>query len=193
MNRLLAASAFGWLASHAAALEASDVFGTWRLVSATSTIVATGEKTNVWGTDPKGFLSYAPDGRMSVIVTFGARPKPEDLSKVTDQERVQLYRTLLSYGGTFSIKGTVVTHHIDISSNESWTGTDQVRYARLEGEVLVITTPPQPRSADGIVSVGELRWVRIQPGLGLGENRPIKPREPAPRPVTPRASSGDSK
>jgi hypothetical protein len=45
------------------------------------------------GTDPKGFLSYAPDGRMSVIVTFGARPKPTDLSKVTDQERVQLYRT----------------------------------------------------------------------------------------------------
>ena len=165
MTKLLVAVVFGLLASRAAALEPSDLYGTWRLVSATSTIVATGEKTNVWGTDPKGFLSYAPDGRMSVMVTFGSRPKPVDLSKVTDQERVQLYRTLLSYGGTFSVKGSVVTHHIDVSSNESWTGTNQVRYAKIEGEILVIATPAQPRSADGIVSVGELRWVRVQPKL----------------------------
>jgi hypothetical protein len=162
MKKLLAAVVLGCIAPRVAALEPSDLYGTWRLVSATSTIVATGEKANVWGTDPKGFLSYAPDGRMSVIVTFGARPKPVDLSKVTDQERVQLYRTLLSYGGTFSIDGSVVTHHLDISSNESWTGTNQVRYAKLEGETLVIATPAQPRSADGIVSVGELRWVRVQ-------------------------------
>ena len=161
VNQIFIAVTFACLASRLAALEAADVYGTWRLVSATSTIVATGEKTNVWGTDPTGFLSYTPDGRMSVMVTFGSRPKPANLSRVTDQERVQLYRTLLSYGGTFSIEGSTVTHHIDISSNESWTGTNQVRYARFEGDILVITTPAQPRSADGLVSIGELRWRRV--------------------------------
>jgi hypothetical protein len=162
MKKLLAAFISGCLVAQTAAVEPSALYGTWRLVSATSTIVETGEKTNIWGTDPKGFLSYSPDGRMSVIVTFGSRPKPADLSKVSDQERVQLYRTLLSYGGTFSIEGSAVTHHIDISSNESWTGTNQVRYAKLEGATLVIATPAQPRSADGVVSVGELKWVKIQ-------------------------------
>lgn len=165
MSKLLVVLVFSSLAAQTAAVEPSALYGTWRLVSATSTAVANGEKTNVWGTDPKGFLSYSPDGRMSVIITFGSRPKPADLSRVTDQERVQLYRTLLSYGGTFSIEGSVVTHHIDISSNESWTGTNQVRYARFEGETLVITTPAQPRTVDGVVSVGELKWVRIRPDL----------------------------
>ncbi len=161
MIKLVGAFFCGCLVARLSAVETSALYGTWRLVSATSTIVATGEKTNVWGTDPKGFLSYSPDGRMSVMVTFGARPKPADLGKVTDEERVQLYRTLLSYGGTFSVDGSVVTHHIDISSNESWTGTRQVRYAKLEGATLVIATPAQPRSADGVVSVGELKWVKI--------------------------------
>jgi hypothetical protein len=163
MNKLLLAIVVGVLASRVVALEAGELYGTWRLVSATSTVVATGEKTSVWGTDPQGYLSYAPDGRMSAMIIFGSRPKPLDLSKVTDLERVQLYRTLLSYGGTFSLKGSVVTHHIDISSNETWTGTNQVRYAKFEGDVLVITTPAQPRSADGIVSVGELKWRRVSP------------------------------
>jgi hypothetical protein len=165
MKHIFAAFLYSCFAAQMAAVEPSALIGTWRLVSATSTIVATGEKTNVWGTDPKGFLSYSPDGRMSVMVTFGPRPKPTDLSKVSDQERVQLYRTLLSYGGTFSIDGSVVTHHIDISSNESWTGTKQVRYAKLEGVTLAIATPAQPRSADGVVSVGELKWVKIQPDV----------------------------
>lgn len=166
MNKLLTAIVLAGLASRLAALEPGELFGTWRLVTATSTIVATGEKTHVWGTDPQGFLSYAPDGRMSAMITFGSRPKPVDLSKVTDLERVQLYRTLLSYGGTFSLKGSVVTHHIDISSNETWTGTNQVRYAKFEGDLLVITTPAQPRSGDGIVSVGELKWRRVSPVPG---------------------------
>lgn len=164
MKRVLVALAVACVASPVSALEPRDLYGTWRLVSATSTIVATGERSEAWGRDPTGFLSYAPDGRMSVTVTFGARPKPTDLSKVTDQERIQLYRTLLAYGGTFTLEGSVVTHHIDISSNETWKGTNQVRYAKMEGDVLVIKTPAQPRSADGVVSVGELRWIRVPSG-----------------------------
>jgi hypothetical protein len=162
MKSVLVAITLTLLAPSVTALEPRDLYGTWRLVSATSTIAATGERTNVWGSDPTGFLSYAPDGRMSVTVTFGNRPKPQDLSRVTDQERLQLYRTLLAYGGTFTLKGSTVTHHIDISSNETWKGTNQIRYARMEGDILVITTPAQPRSADGVVSVGELRWTRVQ-------------------------------
>lgn len=161
MNKFIVAAAFVCLPVRVVALEPSDLYGTWRLESATSTIVATGEKTPVWGSAPTGFLSYAPDGRMSAMIIFGRRPKPADLSKVSDEERLQLYRTLLSYGGTFSIKGSTVIHHIDISSNETWTGTNQVRHARMEGDLLVITTPAQPRSADGVVSVGELRWTRV--------------------------------
>ena len=33
-----------------------------------------------------------------------------------------------------------VIHHVDISWNEAWTGTDQVRPYKLEGNILTITT-----------------------------------------------------
>jgi hypothetical protein len=163
MNKLILGLILTCLASRAFALEAGSLYGAWRLVSATSTVVATGEKSFIWGNDPKGFLTYTPDGRMSTIVTFGERPKPADFSKVTDQDRVQLYRTLLAYGGTFSIEGPVVTHHVDISSNETLNGTNQIRNVRMEGDLLVFTTPARPRTADGIVSIGEMKWVRVKP------------------------------
>jgi hypothetical protein len=146
----------------AAAVEPEQIHGTWRLVSATSKVVATGETTNVWGTEFTGFLTYGKDGRMSALIVFGTRPKPPDLTKVTDHERVQLYRSMLAYAGTYSLKGSTVFHHVEASSNETWTGTDLVRYAKIEGETLVITTATQPRSIDGLVSVGELKWTRVK-------------------------------
>ena len=182
MNKLLTILTYVCLAHGAAAIEPKDILGTWRLLSAVSTVVATGETTNSFGTDPKGVLSYAADGRMSATIVYGTRPKPGDLTKVTDQERLQLYRTMLVYAGTFSIEGDVVTHHVDISSNETWTGTKQVRYAKFDGDILVITTPAQPRSTDGLVSVGKLRWVRVRPDFQVGERK--KPNQ-APEPTAP--------
>lgn len=158
----LMVAAFVLVALRAVAIEPGDLFGTWRLLSATSTVVATGEKTNSYGSDYSGFLTYCKDGRMSAILIYGGRPKPSDLTKVTNEERLQLYGTMLAYAGTFSLKGATVTHHIDISSNETWTGTAQVRNVKFDGETLVITTPAQPRSKDGLVSVGELRWAKVK-------------------------------
>lgn len=155
-------AAFISVALRAAAIEPGDLLGTWRLLSATSTVIATGEKTNYFGSGSSGFLTYGKDGRMSAILVYGARPKPSDLTKVTDKERLQLYGTMLAYAGTFSLEGDTVTHHIDISSNETWTGTAQVRKVKFEGDTLVITTPAQPRSKDGQVSVGELRWAKVR-------------------------------
>lgn len=157
--------AFISAALRAVAIEPGDLLGTWRLLGATSTVIATGEKTNYLGSGSSGFLTYGKDGRMSAILTYGARPKPSDLTKLTDKERLPLYSTMLAYAGTFTLEGDTVTHHIDISSNETWTGTAQVRKVKFEGETLVITTPAQPRSKDGLVSVGELRWGRVKDSL----------------------------
>lgn len=149
------------VASHAAAIEPTELYGTWRLVNATSTVVATGEMIKASAPDYAGVLTYGRDGRVSAILIYGPRPKPIDLAKVSDGERLQLYRTSLAYAGTFGLEGNVVQHHIDISSNETWTGTTQVRYVKFEGATLVISTPPQPRSKDGAVSIGELRWEKV--------------------------------
>ena len=131
------------------AAGSEELYGTWRLVSFVSQVVATGEKTDYFGKAPRGFLSYSRDGRMSALLVKDERPKPTDLAKVTNEERLELFKTMIAYGGTFSVAGNVVTHQVDISWNGNWTGTSQIRNFKLDGRKLYISTNPQPGITDG--------------------------------------------
>ena len=84
------------------------------------------------------------------------------MAKLTGEERTELFNTVIAYAGTFTFDGKTVTHHVDISWNENWTGTDQVRNIRLEGGKLYITTNPQPSGIDGKVIVAELIWEKVK-------------------------------
>ena len=42
-----------------------------------------------------------------------------------------------------------VVHPVDISWNEAWTGTDQVRFFKLDGNILTITAAPNKSPIDG--------------------------------------------
>ena len=141
--------------------EKEKLYGTWRLVSDVRKDVETGAMTDNFGKHPQGFLSYARDGRMSAIEVAEQRLKPTDLAKLGDADRAALFKTMLAYGGTFSFDGKVVTHHVDISWNNNWTGTDQIRNVRLEGNRLYITTNPQPSPIDGKLSIGTLTWEKV--------------------------------
>jgi Lipocalin-like domain len=75
---------------------------------------------------------------MSAIIVGDNRPKPMDLTKLTDQERAELFKTMVAYAGTFTVEGDRVVHNVDISWNENWTGTAQARHFRVEGRRLII-------------------------------------------------------
>ena len=139
-----------------------DLYGTWRLVSYTQEILATGEKIDVFGKAPRGFLHYSRDGRMYAILVKADRPKPIDLTKMKDEERVELFKTVIAYGGTFTFDGKTVTHHVDISWNENWTDTAQVRNIRLDGRKLYISTNPMPRPEDGKLVIAVLTWEKLE-------------------------------
>jgi hypothetical protein len=142
--------------------EKEKLYGTWRLVSDVRQDVETGAMSDNFGKHPQGFLSYGRDGRMSAIEVAEQRPRPADLSRLTDTDRAALFRTMLAYGGTFSFDGKVVTHHVDISWNNNWTGTNQIRNARLDGRRLYITTNAQPSTIDGRLSIGILTWEKVE-------------------------------
>ena len=139
-----------------------DLYGTWRLISYTQEVLATGEKIDIFGKAPCGFLSYSRDGRMYAILVKAERPKPTDLAKLTDKERVELFKTVIAYAGTFTFDGKTVTHHVDISWNENWTGTAQIRNVRLEGGKLYISTNPMPRPEDGKLVIGVVVWEKVK-------------------------------
>jgi hypothetical protein len=107
--------------------DENPVLGTWKLKSFVREVAATGEKINQMGEHPNGFLSYSADGRMYAILTADNRNKPSDANP-TPEERAKLHQTLTAYAGTNTVQGDKVVHHVDISWNEAWTGTDQVRF-----------------------------------------------------------------
>jgi hypothetical protein len=143
------------------AVETQKLFGTWRLMSFTQKILATGETIDVFGKAPQGFINYGRDGRMMVLLVKDARPKPSDLAAMTDRERVELFKTMVAYAGTYTIDSSTVTHHLDISWNQIFTGADQVRNIEFDGCKFIMSTNPQPRSQDGQVAVSVLTWERL--------------------------------
>jgi hypothetical protein len=46
---------------------------------------------------------------------------------------------MFAYAGTYSVEAGKVVHHVDISWNEIWTGTDQVRQFEVKGNTLTLT------------------------------------------------------
>jgi hypothetical protein len=139
---------------------ADAVIGTWRLQSYVREVLATGERYNQFGEDPDGYLGYAPDGRMYAIFVRRDRITPED-AVPTEEEGVKLLGTMVAYAGTFTLDPQKVVHHIDVSWNQAWTGTDQIRFYRLDGDVLTITTAPYKSYHDGQQGRSILVWKKV--------------------------------
>lgn len=135
--------------------------GTWALQSYTSKDLITGAKTELLGARPSGYISYGPDCRMFAVLVRDGRKAPKCLVP-TDGERVDLYDGFAAYAGTYSIEGDTISHHIDASWNQSWTGTTQVRQFRIEGKTLYIKTLPANNALTGKKSSSVLVWQRVE-------------------------------
>jgi hypothetical protein len=141
--------------------DLASVLGTWKLVSVTRRDLATGETGDFFGPNPQGYIHYGDDGRMMVVIVRAGRPKPADTNLTADDARA-LMKSVVSYAGTWEIQGNEMTHHVDISWNESWSGTAQKRLFRFEGDRLHLDTPPSPDPVDGTQSVRSMVWERAR-------------------------------
>ena len=120
---------------------ANPLIGTWKMTSWTRELTATGQKSDALGPSPIGWISYSRDGRMMVVVVRSDRKAPAALVP-TDSERVSLYSSMLAYAGTYTVDDEKVTHTIDTSWNQAWTGTEQPRNIQIVGAEMTVTTPP---------------------------------------------------
>ena len=139
----------------------SQLIGTWKVIAAVSEEIPSGNKTDVYGPDPSGYLMYGADGRMMALIVRGNRKKPMG-AVPTMSEAETLFRGMLSYTGTYTVKGNEVIHHVDASWNEAWTGTDQMRLFNLEGTRLTISTEQSSDPFNGKVSVRRLVFEKVK-------------------------------
>jgi len=160
--RAMSAVSMALFAASAAFGSEQEIAGNYKLISATRKILDTGQIEDTFGKNPNGLAMYGADGRFIILITFDGRPKPESIDKMTEQQRADLNRTMTAYGGTYSFDGSKVTHHIDLSWNEVWAGTTNVRDVRRDGDRITYTSRPAPFGNDGKMSVVTLEWERLK-------------------------------
>jgi hypothetical protein len=144
-----------------ALVEEQSLAGNYELVSATRKILDTGQTEDTFGKKPKGLAMYAADGHFIILISYDGRPKPESTEKMTDQQRVDLHRMMTAYGGTYTFDGSKVVHHLDISWNEVWAGTTNIRDIQRDGDRVIYTARPAPFASDGKMSVVTLVWKKL--------------------------------
>ena len=127
----------------------SAILGTWKLISASSS-TSDGERNDTaFGVGPTGFVTYNPGGRMSVLISHGGRKllAASSANPPTAEAIAGSFSTFIAYAGRYTLKSEEVIHHVEISLIQDWVGTDQIRAIKIEGDRLVLATPP--------MSVGE--------------------------------------
>jgi len=140
----------------------SELIGIWRLLSFDVEYQASGLRKPYYGdqgnTLASGFMILTPEGRMMVLVAGGGREPGQ-----TDEKQAALFRTMLSYTGIYKVEEDKFITAVDVSWNELWTGTEQVRYFVLEDDRLDIMTAwmPHPLHSESIVR-GVLSWERTK-------------------------------
>jgi hypothetical protein len=163
-TRLVVAASFVMaLVMNASVSLAGDnlLLGTWKLKSFVRQDVATGERGPALDEHPEGYLGYGPDGRMYALFVAGGRLVPAG-DQPTDAERAQLHKSMLAYAGTYTIAGDKVVHHIDIAWNNARLGSDQVRFFKLDGDRLTLTTERNKSPIDGREGFGVLEFERVK-------------------------------
>lgn len=121
----------------------NQIVGTWKLMSYSSA----DEDGNIGyplGLNPRGYIMYTADGYMSVSMSTGDRSKRDsnDLMGGTDEEKIAEAETYISYCGEYELYDDRVIHQVEMALFHNRVGTSQIRYYKIVGDRITLTTPP---------------------------------------------------
>jgi len=145
------------------AVSQRGIGGTWRLLSMTYRDESTGKEEDLWGQGPIGFLTYTPDGRMNAVIAAASRKiAAESVDRATIEEQAMLFRSCIAYAGTYSLTDAGIVHHVEVATDPTMIGKDQIRFVQFKGKNLVITGPPLQTVSDPTPRVLRLVWNRVE-------------------------------
>lgn len=141
-------------------MNSSRIQGVWKLKKYSRRFLDAGEVCN--DMLPQAYILYTPGGFMMSITVEENRAPPAG-EVLTDEERVRLFKSIISaYAGRYTVEGDKVIHDVEISWNEAWTGTKQMRLFKVTGDELVIETTPRTAGTDTRQFINTLTWERTE-------------------------------
>jgi hypothetical protein len=126
-----------------------NVIGTWRLV-----LVRT--------VDTDGREIPVPEDRSRIQGRFTAGTNGRMMAVVCDESDKLApgqNRLFFAYCGDYTCRDGLLVTRVDLASNASMVGTDQVRHVRFENELLVLRPPS--RKVAGKDVYDEVLWERL--------------------------------
>jgi hypothetical protein len=134
--------------------------GVWKLSSFYREDVKTRERRIYFGTHPNGYLLIT-DRWFTACITGDRRSKPIG-NVATNDEKLALYNSLIAYIGPYVLDRNKMTIHVKASWNQSWSGSNQIRFVSFDGHLLSIKTAPFNDWLDGKLSTYVLTFRRAQ-------------------------------
>ena len=155
---LIALFCMALAAGPAIADDRANLLGTWKLAGGEVEFQDTGERRPLYGSDRVGYIVFTPEGRMFGIIEGDGRKAPQ-----TDEDRVRLFRTMFAYSGLYRLEGDKWITAVDVAWNPAWTGTEQVRFYKLDGDRLLVSTPWGPSlNLPGKTTRATFTWTRVR-------------------------------
>ena len=87
-------------AAPAKPLSRDLILGSWRMTSWVTRDLATGERRDALGENPRGIVVYTPE-RVVFLILKNHRARPEQLPP-SDKEKIALFDTMFAYSGGYS-------------------------------------------------------------------------------------------
>jgi hypothetical protein len=152
-RRVVIVGLLAWTGLAGAASQV-DPTGVWEVVDYTATDPSSGAVQHPFGPHPIGTAIYTKKGHMSVLVSDGRRTPATG--------KAELFDGLYAYTGTYTVKGSTVTIHVESAWQPDWVGTDKTRKLDFDQGFLTITTPPMTSPVDGKTYISITRFRRVE-------------------------------
>ena len=139
------------------------IVGTWRLTSFSEQNLDTGEIRYPFGEAASALVIYEANGYVATIFAAADRKPPRaPAPQATDQEAIDLYRSMISFAGRYELSGNRLIYHPEISWNEAWNGTTQERVIEVSKDRLQTNSVPAISPLTGGRTVFSLVWERAR-------------------------------
>jgi len=152
---------FGLVIACQAALadDRAKVVGIWKLLSFELEFQDGSPRRPQYGQNPTGYIIFTAEGRMMTVIEGEGRKAAK-----TDEERAALFRTMFAYTGMYRLEGDKWITKVDVAWFPGWNGTDQVRFYKLDGDRLQVTSAwaPAPNLPGSPTTRGVLMWERVK-------------------------------
>lgn len=135
-----------------------EIVGTWKLLSIFYRD-REGNKVNLYGENPNGILMYDKHGYMNAQIGNSMREKMSSaaLSGGDDAEKLKAFNTFMAYYGKYYEREPgMIIHEVEACLIPNWEGQEEIRFCKIAGDLLYITTPET--TIDSIDTVIEVVW-----------------------------------